>query len=320
MSNALSLSGLRVWVAGHRGMVGSSMLRRLASENCTILTATHRELDLTNQAATDAWMASSRPDVVVLVAAKVGGIGAHLSYPGEFIYDNLMIACNVIHAAHRANVRKLLTLGSACIYPKVTPQPIVEDALLTAPLESSNEGYAIAKIAAIKLCQMYRRQYGADFISAQPTNLYGPNDLFDLKNAHVLPALIAKVHTAKQEGRKTIEVWGSGTPTRDFLHVDDLADAAVFLLKTYSGETPLNIGTGQDVSIAELARAVARAAGWSGDLVFDRSKPDGTPRRRLDVTRMAELGWTARIGLDEGLVKTYEWYSQNDWHAARSAT
>lgn len=305
------LAGRRIWVAGHRGMVGSALVRRLAREGCEILTAGRDAVDLLRQDQVERWMAANRPDAVFVAAARVGGIHANNTRPAEFIYENLMIEANVIHAAHQADVAKLLFLGSSCIYPRMAAQPIGEDALLTGALEPTNEWYAVAKIAGIKLCQAYRRQYGRDFISAMPTNLYGPGDNFDLTQSHVLPALMAKAHAAKTNGGASVEVWGTGTPMREFLHVDDLADACVFLLKRYSGESHVNVGTGEDVTIAEAARLVAEAVGFSGGFVFDPSRPDGTPRKRLDVSLLNDLGWRASIPLDRGLREVYQWFLAN---------
>ncbi len=302
---AFELAGRTVFVAGHRGMVGSAVVRRLAGEGCTVLTADRAEADLVDQRAVDRWFARNRPEVVVLAAARVGGILANSSFPAPFLYDNLMIAANIIEAARCHGTAKLLFLGSSCIYPKFADQPIREDALLTGPLEPSNEWYAIAKIAGIKLCQAYRRQYGCDFISAMPANLYGPGDNFDLASSHVLPALIRKAHEAKLAGQASFTIWGSGTPRREFLHVDDLADACTFLLKTYSGELPVNVGSGSDLPIAELAQMVADAVGYAGAINRDESKPDGTPRKLMDSGRLAALGWSARIGLRQGIADTY---------------
>lgn len=302
------LSGRRVWVAGHRGMVGSALVRRLAREGCEVLTAGRDAVDLLRQDQVERWMAANRPDAVFVAAARVGGIHANNTRPAEFIYENLMIEANVIHAAHQADVAKLLFLGSSCIYPRMAAQPISEEALLTGALEPTNEWYAVAKIAGIKLCQAYRRQYGRDFISAMPTNLYGPGDNFDLAQSHVLPALMAKAHAAKTAGGASVEVWGTGAPMREFLHVDDLADACVFLMKRYSAESHVNVGTGEDVTIAEAARLVAEAVGFSGGFVFDPSKPDGTPRKRLDVSLLNDLGWRASIPLDRGLREVYQWF------------
>ena len=298
------LAGKRVYVAGHRGMVGAAVVRRLGSEPCSVLTAP-REVDLREQAAVREWFAANRPDAVVIAAAKVGGILANDTYPADFLYDNLMIEANLIEAARRAGAEKLLFLGSSCIYPKLAPQPLSEDALLTGPLEPTNEWYAVAKIAGIKLCQAYRRQHGCDFISAMPTNLYGPGDKYDLKGSHVLPALIRKAHEAKAAGAESLEVWGTGTPRREFLHVDDLADACVFLLRNYSGAEHVNVGCGSDLTIDELARLVCGVVGFEGRLEFLTDKPDGTPRKLLDTSRLSALGWQPRIGLAEGLAATY---------------
>jgi GDP-L-fucose synthase len=311
------LSGRRIWVAGHRGMVGSAVVRRLSSEGCEILTVPRSGLDLRRQADVEAWMSEVRPDAVVLAAATVGGILANDTRPAEFLYDNLTIEANVIDAACRAKVSKLLLLGSSCIYPRLAPQPMTEDALLTGPLEPTNQWYALAKIAGIKLCQAYRRQYGCDFISAMPTNLYGIGDNFDLKGSHVLPALLRKLHEAKETGRRTVEVWGTGSPMREFLYVDDLADGLVFMLKHYSGEEHLNIGSGSEISIADLTRLVAEVVGWEGELVFDATKPDGTPRKLLDVGRLAEIGWQSRTDLSEGLALTYRWFLERGRFEAR---
>ena len=310
-NDVFSLKGKRVWVAGHRGMVGAALLRRLQSEDCQVLTATRSDADLRRQSEVETWMGDARPDVVFVAAATVGGIHANDTRPAEFLYDNLLIEANVIQTARETGVEKLLFLGSSCIYPRLADQPMTEDALLTGPLEPTNEWYAVAKIAGIKLCQAYRRQYGCDFISAQPTNLYGPGDNYDLSNSHVVPALISKAHTAKENGDTEMVVWGSGTPLREFLYVDDLADALVFLVNTYSGDIQINVGSGIEVSIRTLAETVARVVGFRGDLVFDSGKPDGTPRKLLDVTRLNALGWTAPTGLEEGLRKAYAWYLEN---------
>ncbi len=299
------LKGKRVWVAGHRGMVGSAIVRRLRQEDCEILTVGRNEVDLKDQAATSAWIAREKPQAVFLAAAKVGGILANDTRPAEFLYDNLMIEANIIDASYRAGVEKLVFLGSTCIYPKMAPQPISEDSLLTGPLEPTNEWYAIAKIAGIKLCQSYRKQYGCDFISAQPTNLYGPGDNYDLQSSHVLPALLRKAHEAKVEGRDVLEVWGSGTPLREFLHVDDLADAVVYLAKTYSGARPVNVGSGEEVSIRELAELICRIVGFGGELVFDASKPDGTPRKLADTSFLTSLDWKGARSIREGIEQTY---------------
>ncbi|WP_018882148.1 MULTISPECIES: GDP-L-fucose synthase [unclassified Thioalkalivibrio] len=305
----------RVFVAGHRGMVGSAICRQLEDwPGVELLTRTHAELDLTDQAAVEAFMRVERPDQVYLAAAKVGGIHANNTYPAEFIRDNLAIQTNVIHAAHGAGVRRLLFLGSSCIYPREAPQPIAEAALLTGPLEPTNEPYAIAKIAGIKLCESYNRQYGTDYRSVMPTNLYGPGDNYHPENSHVIPGLIRRFHEAKQAGADYVTVWGSGTPRREFLHVDDMAGACVHVMNldqtTYAEHTEpmlshINVGTGEDLTIAELAQRVAGVVGFRGELRFDRSKPDGTPRKQLDVSRLGALGWKARIGLDEGLAGAY---------------
>lgn len=304
------LSGKRVWVAGHRGMVGRAIVRRLAGEGCTIVSPEAR-IDLRDQAATFAWLDRAEIDLIFLAAAKVGGIAANNDFPGEFLYDNLMIEANVIEGARRAGVAKLVFLGSSCIFPKLAAQPMAESALLTGALEPTNEWYAIAKIAGLKLCAAYRRQYGCDFISAQPTNLYGPFDNFDLESSHVLPALMRKAHEAKLAGAAAMTVWGSGTPLREFLHVDDLADALVYLAQTYSDEEFVNIGTGDEVSIADLARHVAAAVGFAGDLVFDASRPDGTPRKLVDTTKLNGLGWRASIPLNQGIPAVYRWFLEN---------
>jgi GDP-L-fucose synthase len=303
------LTGARVWVTGHGGMVGGAVARRLQREACTVLTASRQAVDLRSQAAVDAWMGQNRPDVVVIAAARVGGIVANAARPADFLYDNLMIESNLVHAALGAGVRKLLFLGSSCIYPKLAPQPLTEDSLLTGPLEETNEWYAVAKIAGIKLCQAYRRQHGCDFISAMPTNLYGPGDNFDLTASHVMPALMRKIHEAKLTGQSAVEIWGSGKPLREFLYVEDLADALVFLLRHYSEESHINVGTGVDVSIVHLAEMLAEVIGWQGRFVFDSTKPDGTPRKLMDVSKLAKLGWSAPTRLAEGLARTYAWFT-----------
>lgn len=313
-----SLKGRRIWVAGHRGMVGSAIVRRLTTEGCEVLTVGREAIDLRRQAEVEAWLEAERPDAVFLAAAKVGGILANDSFPADFLYDNLMIEANIIEGAHRAGVAKLLFLGSSCIYPKLAPQPMTEDALLTGPLEPTNEWYAVAKIAGIKLCQAYRRQHGRDFISAMPTNLYGPGDNFDLKSSHVLPALIRKAHEAKLAGAEALDVWGSGTPRREFLHVDDLADGLIHLMKTYSSDSHVNIGTGTDVTIRELAEMVCRTVGFEGHLQFDASKPDGTPRKLMDVSRLKSMGWAPRIDLEAGVESTYRWFLAN-WDPRQQA-
>ena len=305
------LAGRRIFVAGHRGMVGSAIVRRLAGEGCEILTLGRGQVDLRRQQPTEEWIAAERPDAVIVAAATVGGILANASRPADFIYDNLAIETNLIHAAHQGRVKKLLFLGSSCIYPKLASQPMAEDALLTGALEPTNEWYAIAKIAGIKLCQAYRKQHGDDFISAMPTNLYGPGDNFDLASSHVVPALIRKIEEARLAGAPQVEIWGSGTPRREFLYVDDLADACVFLLKRYSGHEHINVGTGEDLTIRELAETIARVVGYRGGFAYDSSKPDGTPRKLLDVSRLAALGWRASTSLAAGLKQSYDWFTAN---------
>lgn len=311
MTDAYDLRGKRVFVAGHRGMVGAALVRRLAVEDCELITVARDQVDLRNGEAVARWFADARPQAVFMSAAKVGGILANDAYPADFLYDNLAIATNVTHAAFQANVEKLLFLGSSCIYPKFAPQPIPEDALLTGALEPTNEWYAIAKIAGIKLAQAYRRQHGANFISAMPTNLYGPGDNFDLNTSHVAPALIRKAHEAKLAGAESFEIWGSGAARREFLHVDDCADALVLLMKSYNGYEHVNVGCGADVTIAELAQLVADAVGFKGAITRDTSKPDGAPRKLLDVTRLTALGWAPRIDLPAGLADAYRWYLEN---------
>jgi GDP-L-fucose synthase len=299
----------KIYVAGHRGLVGSAIVRRLQRAGFgNLVTRTSSELDLRDQQAVAAFFAAEKPDYVFLAAAKVGGILANNTYPAEFIYDNLAIQLNVIHQSYLNGVKKLLFLGSSCIYPKFAPQPMREEYLLDGKLEPTNEPYAIAKIAGIKMCQSYNRQYGTRYISVMPTNLYGPNDNFDLQNSHVLPALIRKFHEAKEKGQPYVEVWGSGTPRREFLHADDLADACLFLMQTYDDSEIVNIGVGEDISIAELAELIREVVGYEGELRFDRSKPDGTPRKLLDVSRLHSLGWQAAIPLREGIEQTYRWY------------
>ncbi len=308
---ACSLSGKTVWVAGHRGMVGSAIVRRLASEACEVTTVSRAEVDLREQRAVRGWVAQAKPDLVFLAAAKVGGILANDTHPADFLYDNLMIEANIIEASFRGGVKKLLFLGSSCIYPKFAPQPIVESALLTGPLEPTNEGYAIAKIAGIKLAQVYRRQHGADFISAMPTNLYGPGDNFDLASSHVMPALIRKAHEAKLRGDRQLVVWGTGAPRREFLHVDDCADACVHLMKVYTDYEHVNVGSGEDITILELTRLVCDVVGFSGEIAHDLAKPDGTPRKLMSGDKIRGLGWTPRIGLREGVASTYKWFLDN---------
>ncbi len=301
----------RVWVAGHRGMVGSAIVRRLGHEPVEILSAGRDMLDLRDQSAVRAFVEQMRPDAVILAAAVVGGIFANDAYPVDFLCDNLMIETNIIDAAHRAGVARLVFLASSCIYPKFAPQPIAEEALLTGPLEPSNEWYAIAKIAGIKLCQAYQKQYGRRYISVMPCNLYGPNDNFDLQTSHVVPALIRKFYEAKVSGAKEVTIWGTGAPLREFLHVDDLADAVVFLMNRYDAAEPINCGASFDITVKDLAERIARVAGFEGGLVFDRTKPDGNPRKLMDSRRIAALGWTPRIGLDEGIAQTYRWFAEN---------
>ncbi|WP_205820999.1 GDP-L-fucose synthase family protein [Methylobacterium nonmethylotrophicum] len=305
---AFPLAGRRVFVAGPHGMVGSAIVRRLARVECEVLTAGRTECDLRDPAAVTEFFARTRPDAVFLAAAVVGGIHANAAYPVDFLHDNLMIAASVIGAAHRAGVAKLMFLGSSCIYPKHAPQPMTEDALLTGPLEPTNEPYAIAKIAGIKLCDAYRRQYGADFVSVMPTNLYGRGDNYHPENAHVPAALIRRFDAAKRDGAESVTVWGTGTPLREFLCADDLADACVFLMERQSWAGPLNIGTGDEVSIADFARTVAEVVGYDGRIAFDTSRPDGAPRKRLDVSRLTALGWRPRISLREGLAAAYADY------------
>lgn len=302
------LTGKRIWVAGHNGMVGSALVRRLASESCEIVTASKADVDLRRQSEVERFVAEAKPDAVVIAAAKVGGILANDTYPADFLYENLLIETNVIGAADATGVERLLFLGSSCIYPRLAPQPIAEDALLTGPLEETNEWYAIAKIAGIKLAQAFRKQRGRDYISAMPTNLYGPGDNFDLMSSHLLPALIRKAHEAKLNGAPEIILWGTGTPRREFLHVDDCADALVFLLKHYSAAEHINVGSGVDLSILELARQVCRVVGFEGNIVHDLSKPDGTPRKLLNGEKLRAMGWAPRIALETGIAETYRWF------------
>ena len=299
-----------IFVAGHNGLVGSAVCRRLVADGIEPVVASRAELDLTDQRAVGNWFAEEEIDEVYLAAAKVGGIHANDTYPAEFLHENLVIQSNVIHAAWKNGVRKLLFLGSSCIYPKLAPQPMPEDSLLTGPLEPTNEWYAVAKIAGIKMCQAYRKQYGFDAISAMPTNLYGPGDNFDLQNSHVLPALIRKFHEAKESGADSVTVWGTGSPRREFLHVDDLADACVFLMENYSSPEIVNIGWGRDISIAELADLIRRVVGFEGTIEHDTSKPDGTPRKLLDTARLTGLGWQPSITLEDGIASTYQWYCE----------
>lgn len=300
-----SLSGKRIWVAGHRGMVGGAVVRRLATEGCEVITAGRDRVDLVEQAQVRAFMAVERPDAIVLAAAKVGGIKANNDFPVDFLYQNLMIETNILQAAHEQDVERVLFLGSSCIYPKFAPQPIPEDALLTGPLEPTNEWYAIAKITGIRLTQAYRLQYGRDWISAMPTNLYGPGDNYDLTTSHVLPALLRKFHEAKVSGVSSVTLWGSGTPLREFMHCDDLADALVFLLKEYSGHEHVNVGSGVEVTIRELAETIARVVGYEAELVFDATKPDGTPRKLMESSRLHAMGWNKARPLKEGIADAY---------------
>ena len=300
------LDGKRVWVAGEHGMVGSALVRRLARENCRLLELPRRAIDFRDQAATSIWITSCKPQVIFLAAARVGGIAANAARPAEFLYDNLMIAANIIHAAHAAGVQRLLFLGSTCIYPRDAGQPIAEEALLSGPLEETNQWYAVAKIAGIKMVEAYRRQHGADFISCQPSNLYGPGDNYDLETSHVLPALLRKAHEARMAGHRSMTVWGSGQPLREFLHVDDLADAAVFLMRHYSGDTPINVGSGKEISIASLAWLIAGIVGFEGGIVFDATRPDGTPRKLADTARLKALGWDGARPLKQGVSEAYE--------------
>ena len=302
------LEGKRIFVAGHRGMVGSALVRRLAREDCEILTVDRARVDLRRQAETEDWFAENRPHLVLMAAARVGGILANRDYPGDFLYDNLMVEANVIEASRRVGVEKAVFLGSSCIYPRLAPQPITEDSLLSGPLEPTNEAYAIAKIAGIKLVEAYRRQYGLRYVSVQPCNLYGPGDNFDPDLGHVIPALIRKAHDARRSGAAEMVIWGSGSPLREFLHVDDLADAVVFLARSYDGSEPINVGTGREVSIADLARRVAGVVGFDGTFIFDSSKPDGTPRKVLDLRRLHALGWRHSIDLEDGLRGAYQWF------------
>jgi GDP-L-fucose synthase len=302
----------RVFVAGHRGLVGSALVRRLSREPVELVTRSRQELDLENPLAVLRFFARERPQQVYLAAAKVGGIMANATYPADFIRNNLLVTINVLEAARDAGVEKLLYLGSSCIYPRLAPQPITEEALLTGPLEPTNEPYAIAKIAGITMCRSYNRQFGTNFISVMPTNLYGPGDNFDLETSHVLPALIRRFHEAKEAGAPSVTIWGTGTPRREFLHVDDLADACVHLMGVHDGNDLVNVGCGEDVAIGDLARLVAEIVGYPGEIAFDRSKPDGTPRKLLDVRRLAALGWRAKIPLRDGIAETYQWFRGNN--------
>lgn len=302
----------KIYVAGHRGLAGSAIFRKLQNQGYNhLVTRTSQELDLRDRSSVFRFFSEQQPEYVFLAAAKVGGIIANNNYPVDFINDNIKIQTNVIEAAFETGVKKLMFLGSTCIYPKLAPQPLKEEYLLTGELEPTNEAYAIAKIVGIKLCQAYNRQYGTDYIAAMPTNLYGPNDNFDLKSSHVLPALLRKFHDAKENGSSTVELWGTGTPRREFLHADDLADACVFLINNYSGSEIVNIGVGDDIEIRELADKIRKLVGYEGDIVYDSSKPDGTPRKLVDVTKINGLGWKAQISLDDGLAATYEWFKEN---------
>ena len=305
------LNGKRIWVAGHKGMVGGATVRRLASEGCEVITAGRETVDLRRQAEVEAFLMDARPDAIVMAAAKVGGILANDTRPAEFLYDNIVIEANIIAAAHENDVEKVLFLGSSCIYPKFAPQPIPEDSLLTGPLEPTNEWYAIAKIAGIKLAQAYRKQYGRDYISAMPSNLYGPGDNFDLTSSHVMPAIIRKAHEAVVKGSSSITVWGTGTPRREFLHADDCADALAFLLKNYSGHEHVNVGSGEDVTILELTQIVCEVVGFKGEIVHDLSKPDGTPRKLMSAEKLRSMGWSPRTGLRAGITETYRWFLEH---------
>lgn len=302
----------KIFVAGHKGMVGSAVVRRLEKEGYNILSVDRKEVDLTRQGETEEWLNSNSPDIMVIAAARVGGIMANSSYPAEFIYENAAIESNLIHGAWKADVKKVLFLGSSCIYPKFAGQPIAEEELLSGALEPSNEWYAIAKIAGLKMIQAYRKQYGVDFISAMPTNLYGPGDNFDLNTSHVLPALMRKIHDAKTNGETDVRIWGTGSPLRDFLHVDDLADSILFLLKNYSSEMPINIGSGRELTIRDLGELLKEVIGYKGGFSFDASKPDGTPRKILDISKITSLGWKPGISFREGIKMTYEWYLRNE--------
>jgi GDP-L-fucose synthase len=316
MTANFSLRNKKIWVAGHNGLVGGAVVRRLQRQDCEIVIVDKAALDLRRQAEVEAWIDMSRPDAIVLAAARVGGIKANSDFPADFIYDNLAIETNIIHAAHKAGVKKLLFLGSSCIYPKDAAQPISEDALLSAPLEPTNEWYAVAKIAGVKLCQAYRRQHGCDFIAAMPCNLYGPGDTYDALRSHVIPALIMKMHTAKESGAQSVEFWGTGTPLREFLYVDDLADALVFLLENYSAEEPVNVGGGTDISIAALAAEIAAVTGYAGDISFNPAYPDGVMRKLLDSSRLRAMGWKPRTALLDGLAAACADYRERIARAA----
>jgi GDP-L-fucose synthase len=302
------LAGKRVWVAGHRGMVGGALVRRLERENCSILTVDRKDLDLRDQSDTKAWLARNRPDAVFIAAALVGGIAANATRSAEFLYDNLAIASNIIHGAAETGVKKLMFLGAACLYPRLAPQPMSETSLMEGPPEPTNEFYTVAKIAGVKLCEAYRRQHGHDFVSVVPANLYGPGDRFDAEYGHVIPGLMMRAQAAEENGALELSIWGSGEAQREFMHVDDCADALVFLMQTYSEARLINVGTGQEVTIGDLARAISQMVGYKGRLVFDTSKPDGMPRKLLDSSRILTMGWRPRVELSEGLLETYQWF------------
>jgi GDP-L-fucose synthase len=306
------LTKKKIWVAGHKGMVGSALVKQLESIGSEILTVSSKELDLREQSATRKWLMENKPEAIIIAAAKVGGIWANNIYPTSFLYDNLMIEANIIEAAAKIGVEKLMLLGTGCIYPKVTEQPVQESSLLSGPLEPTNEWYAIAKIAGIKLCQAYKKEFGLNFISAMPTNLYGPNDNFDLETSHVLPALIHKIHLAKKTKAKNVSVWGTGKPQRELMHVDDCADALIHVMKNYDEIEPINIGTGEDMSIQFIAELVSEVIGWNGELVYDTSKPDGTLRKVLSVDKLRKLGWQHKIAPKEGIKQVYSWFLENE--------
>jgi len=306
------LSGKRVWVAGHSGMVGTAVVRQLQEIDCDVVTSSHTELDLARQTDVEAWMADTKPNAIIMAAARVGGIHANDTLPVDFLIDNIQIETNVFTSAHAVGVERMLFLGSSCIYPRLTAQPMREESLLTGPLEPTNQWYALAKIAGVKMAQAYRRQYGRDYISCMPTNLYGPGDSFDLQLSHVLSALIVKAHQAKEVGAGSFEIWGTGTSTREFLYVDDLAAACIFLLERYSSEDIVNVGYGREISITDLAALVAKVIGFEGVITKDLGKPDGTPRKLMDSTRINEMGWQASTGLEDGIGKTYAWYLDNE--------
>ncbi|WNK01346.1 GDP-L-fucose synthase [Thalassospiraceae bacterium LMO-JJ14] len=304
------LAGKRIYIAGHTGLVGGALARRLAGEDCQVLSAAHADLDLTRQSDVEAWFADNRPDAVIVAAAHVGGIRANSTYPAKFLYDNAAIALNVIEAARKSGVEKLLYLSAACTYPKLADQPIAEEALMTGPLEPTNEWYALAKIAGMKLCQAYRAEHGCNFISAQPSSVYGPGDNFDPEEGHVVASMMSKFHAAKETGAPTVELWGTGTPVREFMYIDDLADALVFLLNHYADPVPINVGTGEGTMIRDLADMIKDAVGYEGSLVWDAERPDGMPKRMLDSSHLLNLGWEPTVGLNEGLAKTYAWYNE----------